>query len=330
MIMHVRTARRAGSALLATAVFFTADWAVAADKLTFLTSWFAQAEHGGFYEAKALGLYEKAGLDVTIRMGGPQVNSMQLLLAKEADVYSGYDFQVLNGVAKGLPLVAIAAVFQHDMNGLITHPDVAGLDQIGDRTLLMASSARTSWWPWLKQTYKLSEAQVKPYTFNLQPFAADPNAVQQGFASSEPYGLTQLKVDYRFYPFYEHGYPPYGSTITTRADVLAERKDVLRRFLKASMEGWKRYLADPAPGNALIKEANPKMTDEQLAFAVEEMRKADTIASGDAATKGIGTMSAERWKQDYEYMVSAGLLPADTDWKKAFTTELIDDIKVLP
>ena len=46
--------------------------AKAADKVTFLTSWYAQAEHGGFYQAKAAGLYEKANLDVTIKMGGPQ------------------------------------------------------------------------------------------------------------------------------------------------------------------------------------------------------------------------------------------------------------------
>ena len=68
----------------------------AADKITFLTSWYAQAEHGGFYQAKAAGIYEKAGLDVTIKMGGPQVNGLQLLLAGEADVMMGYDFQVLN------------------------------------------------------------------------------------------------------------------------------------------------------------------------------------------------------------------------------------------
>ena len=56
--------------------------AFGADKVTFLTSWFAQAEHGGFYQAKATGLYEKAGLDVTLKMGGPQVNGAQLLLAR--------------------------------------------------------------------------------------------------------------------------------------------------------------------------------------------------------------------------------------------------------
>ena len=77
--------------------------AVAADKVTFLTSWFAQAEHGGFYQAKATGLYEKAGLDVTLKMGGPQVNGMQLLLAGETDVMMGYDFQVLKMLSISTP-----------------------------------------------------------------------------------------------------------------------------------------------------------------------------------------------------------------------------------
>ena len=84
-----------GSALLLGAAL-APSLARAADKITFLTSWFAQAEHGGFYQAKATGLYKKAGLDVTIKMGGPQVNGMQLLLGGEADIIMGYDIQVLN------------------------------------------------------------------------------------------------------------------------------------------------------------------------------------------------------------------------------------------
>src|SRR5580704_11525071 len=62
---------------------------LAADKVSFLTSWFAQAEHGGFYQAKATGFYEKAGLDVGIKTGGPQVNGTQLLLAGETDMIMG-------------------------------------------------------------------------------------------------------------------------------------------------------------------------------------------------------------------------------------------------
>ena len=51
-------------------------------RLVFGTNWLAEAEHGGFYQAVAEGLYRRHGLDVTIRMGGPQVNPLQLLLCK--------------------------------------------------------------------------------------------------------------------------------------------------------------------------------------------------------------------------------------------------------
>ncbi|HSE92131.1 MAG TPA: ABC transporter substrate-binding protein, partial [Methylomirabilota bacterium] len=59
------------------------------EKLTFGTNWKAQAEHGGYYQAVATGIYKKAGLDVTIRMGGPQINHPQLLAAGAIDFNMG-------------------------------------------------------------------------------------------------------------------------------------------------------------------------------------------------------------------------------------------------
>src|SRR5690348_16356958 len=108
----------------------------AADKVTFLTNWFAQAEHGGFYQATATGLYEKAGLHVTIKMGGPQVNGSQLLLAGETDFMMGYDIQVLKGRERGLPLVTVASSFQFDPQGIMTHDDVADLAALKGKPIL--------------------------------------------------------------------------------------------------------------------------------------------------------------------------------------------------
>lgn len=299
-------------------------------KVVFMTSWYAQAEHGGFYQAKATGLYEKEGLDVTIKMGGPQINGMQLLLAGEADFYNGFDFQVLSGVEKNLPVKAVAAMFQHDVNGMITHKDVTGLDGLKGKTLFIATSARASWWPWLKTKYGLSDDQVKPYTFNVQPFIVDPNAAQQGFPSSEPFTLEQQNIPYNFYLFADQGYPPYGITLVTRDDVIKTKPDVVRRFIHASVLGWKSYLENPAPGNALIKQANPKMTDALLAYGVQSIKKFKFVTGGDAAVDGIGTMKDDRWKASYDYMVAAGLLKASTDWKKAFTTEFVKGLDVKP
>jgi NitT/TauT family transport system substrate-binding protein len=138
-------------ALIGTGAFLSSSApTLAADKVTFLTSWFAQAEHGGFYQAKATGLYEKAGLDVTIKMGGPQVNGSQLLLAGETDLLMGYDIQVLKGREQNLPLVTVASSFQFDLQGLMTHDDVADIADLKGKPILIAGSSHTTFWPWLR------------------------------------------------------------------------------------------------------------------------------------------------------------------------------------
>lgn len=303
--------------------------ALAADKVTFLTSWFAQGEHGGFYQAKAAGLYEKAGLDVTIKMGGPQVNGMQLLLAGEADVIMGYDIQTLTSVQNGLPVTTVGASFQYDLQGMLTHDDVKSLSDLKGKTILVATSGRATWWPWVKAKFGLTEEQSKPYTFNLQPFFADKNTAQQAYPSSEPFEAMQQKVPHKFFLFAKEGYPPYGTTMVTTNAFIAKNPDVVKRFVKTSMEGWKSYIADPAKANVLIKADNPKMADDRLAFAVQQMKDLKVLDGGDAATQGIGVMTEARWKATYDYMVAAGLLKPETEWKKAFTLDYVKDLKVM-
>jgi NitT/TauT family transport system substrate-binding protein len=320
--------RTAGLATAAALAIFAGP-ANAVDKVTFLTSWYAQAEHGGFYQAKAAGLYDKADLDVTIKMGGPQVNGLQLLLAGEADVMMGYDFQVLTSISKGLPLITIATSFQKDLQGLMTHDQVTGLDDLKDKTILVATPGRSSWWPWLRRKFGYNDAQTQAYTFNLQPFFNDKNVVQQSYPSSEPFQAMQKGMPVKFFLFADHGYPPYGTTMVATTKFVTEYPDVARRFVKASIEGWKGYLkGDPTPGNALIKADNPKMSDEQIAFSIKRLNELEVADGGDAKTMGMGVITEARWKATYELMVQEGLLPADTDWKKGFTTQFIKDLKI--
>ena len=301
---------------------------LALDKVTFLTSWFAQAEHGGFYQAKATGLYEKAGLDVTIKMGGPQVNGTQLLLAGDTDFIMGYDIQVLKGIEQNLPLVTVASSFQFDLQGMMTHDDVPDLAALKGRPILIAGSSRQTFWPWLRQKYGYTDDQIRPYTFNLQPFFADKTVAQQGYPSSEPFQAQQQGEKVKFFLFADGGYPPYGSAIVTTDKVVAEKPDVVARFVKASLEGWNDYIKNPAPANALIKADNPKMTDAQIAFAIDRLKENKAINGGDAATMGVGIMTPVRWKATYDFLVAGGLLDPKTDWHKAFTDRFVKDLKI--
>lgn len=315
------------SAMLAIAAMPAAR---AQDKIVAITTWFAQAEHGGLYQAVATGIYKKYGLDVTVKMGGPQVNSVQLLLAGQADFIMNYDFAVLQGVEKGFPLVTVAAPFQFDMQGLLTHEDVKDLSKLQGKTILVAGTGTTYWWPWFKKKFGYTDAQMRPYTFNMQPFFNDKNIVQQGFPSSEPYQAIQHGLKANFFLLSDLGYPPYTQAMTTTQKIIDEKPEMVARFVKATVEGWKSFMADPAPAAALIKQANPNMTDGQIAFAMKRMKELKIVDGGDAATMGIGIMTDARWKKTAEFMVEAGLLKPETDWRKAYTTRFVKDLKIMP
>jgi NitT/TauT family transport system substrate-binding protein len=316
--------------LLAVAACAAVPAAQAQDKVTMLTSWYAQAEHGGFYQALATGIYKKYNLDVTLKMGGPQVNGMQLLGAGQTDFLMSYDFSVLKAIEAGIPAVTVGTSFQYDLQGLLTHEDVPNLGALRGKTIFVATAGRSNWWPWLKTKYGYAEEQTRPYTFNPQPFVADKSSAMQAYMSSEPLAVQNLGVKAKFHLFAHDGYPPYGTTIVALKKLVDEKPDVVQRFVRASIEGWKSYMANPAPANELIKKDNPNMKDEQIAYAIAKLKENKLLDGGDAGKLGMGVMTDERWKTTFETMVKLGLLKADVDWKAAYTTRFVKDLKVMP
>ena len=318
-------------ALLMNAVSITPS-AHAEEKFVYMTNWFAEAEHGGFYQAVATGIYKKYGLDVTIKMGGPQVNIIQLMAAGQADCVMGSsDLQMIQIREGGVPVVNVAAAFQKDPQVLITHEDVTSLEGLKDKPILIAQSAHQGFWPWLKAKYGYTDAQARPYTFNVQPFVADKNLSQQGYLTSEPFAIQKAGVKANVLMFSDKGYPAYATTITCMDKTVKERKAAVAAFVKGSMEGWKSYLQDPAPGNALIKKDNSEMNDEQLAFSVAKLKEAGMITSGDAQKLGIGIMTDARAKASYDLLVSTKLIdPSKVKLSETYTTEFVKNLKVLP
>ncbi len=308
--------------------------AQAQEKFSYTTNWYAQAEHGGFYQAVANGLYKKEGLDVTIRMGGPQVNIMQLMAAGQTDCVMGYDTQTFKSWEQGINAVTVAAAFQKDPQVLIGHPGVVNkMEDLKGKTILISSAANTTYWPWLMSTYKLEASQARPYTFNIQPFIADKNVVQQGYLSSEPYAIEkEAKFKPNVFLLSDHGWPPYSTTIVCLDKTVKEKPKAVAAFVKASMEGWKSYLkGDPTPANLLIRRDNPNMTDDKLAHGIKMLNETGMVFGGDAAKLGAGIVTDARMKATFDMMVAMKLLdPSKVDLKSTYTTQFVKDIKVLP
>jgi NitT/TauT family transport system substrate-binding protein len=301
----------------------------ALEKASFATNWVAEAEHGGFYQALADGTYRKYGLDVTIVPGGPQVNNRLLLPVGKIDFYmSANTLQSFDAVAQNIPTIAVASMFQKDPQVLIAHPDrgVRDLKDLKNLVMYVSKEGMASYFQWLKADYGMTDSQVRPYTFNPQPFLADRNSVMQGYVTSEPYAIEkQTGVKPKVLLIADYGFSSYSTLIETRRDLVERKPDLVQRFVDASIIGWYNYIYhDNKPANDLIKRQNPEMTDELLAYSVAQMKDYGIVDSGDAIELGVGAMTDARMAGFFDKMVRAGVVKADLDYGKSYTLRFVN------
>jgi NitT/TauT family transport system substrate-binding protein len=299
---------------------------LALEAVTFATDWKAQAEQGGFYQAKALGLYEKAGLDVTIRGGGPGVNIPQLLGAGAIDFGMGSNsFIPLNMVRAGVPAKAVMAAFQKDPQVLIAHKraDITTLADIKDKPVMIADASINAFWVWLRAKYDFSDRQIRKYTFNLAPFLVNQQAIQQGYVTSEPYTIsTRGGFEPQVFLLSDFGYPSYAAMVLAQNRLIEDRPELVQAFVNASIEGWRSYIyGDPSPGNKLILAANPDMRQDIIDQAIEQIRQRGMLASPDTEKHGLGAMSTARWQSFFKTMSENGVYQTTLDWQNAFSTD---------
>jgi NitT/TauT family transport system substrate-binding protein len=296
--------------------------------IRFATDWRAQAEQGGFYQALATGEYKARGLDVTIIQGGPGVNVPQLVASGAVEAGMGSNgFIALNLAQEKAPVTAVAAFMQKDPQVLIAHPGqgVAKIADMKGRPILLADASITAFWVWLKAKYGFTDAQVRKYAFNNGPFLADKRAIQQGYATSEPYTIEkQGRMKPEVFLLADEGYPGYAAMALFGDKTIQQNPAAVRAFVEASAAGWESYLhGDPAPGDALILKDNPEMTPDVLAQARDKMRSYGLVDSGDAATTGIGAMTDARWAAFFQVASSQGIYPKDLDYKRAYTLDFV-------
>ncbi|ESZ52144.1 ABC transporter substrate-binding protein [Mesorhizobium sp. RSR565B] len=304
--------------------------AAANEKVTFGTNWLAEPEHGGYYQAVADGTYAACGLDVTISQGGPQVSGRPLLLAGKLDFYMGGNLlSAFDAVQQGIPMRVVAADFQKDPQVIMSHPG-QGLDKWedlknADRYILGDEGVQT-FFQWMVIELGFDAAKRVPYTYNTAPFLANKKSIQQGYVTSEPFAV---KKEGGFVPnqflLADYGWDTYSTTIEVMQDTIDKRPEVVQCFVDGSAKGWYNYLyGDNKAANEMIKKDNPDMSDEQIAFSIEQMKKFGLADSGDTEKLGIGAMNEDRIKSFYDKMVKAKVTPEGIDIKKAYTLAFIN------
>ena len=255
--------------------------------------WFPQAEHGGFYQALAKGFYREAGLDVELLPGGPGANIKPKIVSGDVEFAMNPSTDVIVAASRGLPLLIVGAVLQHDHQALLLHAEnpIDSFQQLDGKTII--ASPTLVWIQFLQKKFAI-HFDLQPMPYGLANFLADPAAIQQCIVTNEPY-LAQLQgVRVKTLPIADSGYDAYH-VIFCRRDFARANPEITRAFVAASVRGWRDYIeGDPTPAHRLILSCNSQMTLAFLDYSRNELIVRNLVTGDPAKGEGIGRLSLTR------------------------------------
>src|SRR5271168_5150589 len=229
--------------------------------ITLQTDWYPQPEHGGFYDALLKGYYKDEGLDIRIAPGGPYVSGEQQVSGGAAQFAMGSSDQVLVAVSRGLPVIAVEATMQQDPQAIMLHK-VSPVQSFADLNgHAIAVKPGSIWFQYLVKRYNLSNVREIPATYSVANFLQDPNYIQQCFVTSEPYFARKSGAEIKTMLISDTGYQPYR-VVFTATSFLHEHPELVAKFVRASLRGWRDYLSDPTTANTEIRKLNPAMSPD--------------------------------------------------------------------
>jgi NitT/TauT family transport system substrate-binding protein len=287
------------------------------------TDWYPQPEHGGFYDAQIRGYYRDEGLELTILPGGPYVNNDQQVSVGAAQFAMGSSDHVLEAIGNGGPLVAVAATMQRDPQAIMVHQDspVHNFKDLDGHAVAVRLGAST-WFEFLVKRFQLKDVREIPATYSVANFLQDAGYIQQIFVTSEPFFARQAGVPVRTMLISEAGYNPYRVFMTSRS-FLQQHPEIVAKFVRASLRGWRDYLVHPDDINAAIAKLNPAMSVPQMKFSYEGLRDQHFI-TGDAANGAdLGRFDPARWTSMYQQLLDLKVIQKPFDPAIAYTMQFM-------
>ena len=281
--------------------------AAARDKVVLMLNWYPEAEHGGFYAAKVHGIFERYGLDVEIRPGGPNAPVVQELVTGRVQFGIANASDALLYRQQDAKVVALLAPIRNSPRCVLVREDSGVTELSGLKGMTLQANQGRPFLDFMKSKKLLEGVQVVPYGGSVARLVADKNTAIQGYSFSEPFMAEQQGAAVRALMVSDIGYNPYASCLMCTEDFLLANEDIVSRMTTACQEGWQQYFTSATETNAEILANNKEgMTAEALAYGVEKLKPL-CLPEGVPVSE-LGVMTLERWEELVSQFVELGLV----------------------
>lgn len=294
--------------------------AATTDKVTLQLKWLPQAQFAGYYVAAAKGFYKDAGLDVTIKPGGPDIAPAQVLAAKGADLAVDWMPSALAAREAGVPMVNVAQVF--DRSGMmLTCKKSSGVSTSKDfkgKTLGVWFGGNE--YPFLSWMSTLGlktgganpDVKVLKQGFNVDPLLQNQAACISTMIYNEYWQLIDAGLkpaELVTFPYEEEGVATLEDGLYARGPDLKDPAYVARlgKFVKASLRGWNYAIAheDEAVKIVLAADMSGASTAAVQKRQLENVAKLITTAD----TPKMGVLDPAAYQRTVKVLLAGGSDP---------------------
>ena len=294
--------------------------------LTFMAGFRAQANlpFVAAYAALDQGFFADEKLNVSIRHSSGQNEHLKLLLEDEVQFTTGTAAQVLSQRADDIPVKAVALFGQRGDQGFVTRAD-SGIetpsDFAGRSVGFKAGVVPAELKALLKNAgIDIEDIELRAVGFDPRVFIENAVDVYPVFLDNEPDTIRRAGVEINVIDPHDFGVPTLGVTYLATEEMLAERRDVIERFLRATLRAveWIKTHVDEAVAITLAyaKDADPEHQRFLLTTDLENAERAD----------GIGRGTLDQWSALKDVLIEFEVLESDVDVASAFEGSIVDSL----
>jgi NitT/TauT family transport system substrate-binding protein len=276
-------------------------------KVKLVLNWVPEPEFGGFYAGRESGAFKRAGMELEIVGGGAGVPVMQMVAGGQADFGIAGADEVIAARARGADVIPIFATYQTSPQAIMAHA-ARGAKGIPDLLVsgTLAIEPGAPYATYLKKKYGFDKANIVPYDGGVARFVADKEFAQQCFITSEPIAAARQGSDPKVFLIADEGFNPYTAVVITRKALWKENPERVKAFARAAGEGWRAYLDDPGPANAVMAKLNTTMDAETWSAAAAAQKP--FIETEETKKGKLGMMTRERWEMLGKQLVDIGVV----------------------
>lgn len=325
--------RGATGALLAVTAFGPAACAGAsgsgskpAKKLDFQIRWLKTVAFGGWWAGVENGYFKDEGIDLNVIPGGPNLDVQQVVAGGGVPVGEGITDRIIRGkLEQKLSFRIIGCLYQKTpavFMSLGKNGWTKPADLVGKRIGTTQEGV-----PLVEAL--LTNAGLPPKEWKFVPSGFDPSPLVQGdidffqgFRSDQGVSLELQGIETNYITYDQFGFDPYDAPIFVLEKTLDKDRDLLVRFMRATIKGWEWVVANPSKAAELTVS---KYGTKDLKLAQQKLEskfQVDDVRSSETDKNGLFYTTEQRWQKMIDFLAEAKSLPRSLPAKEIFTSEI--------